>query len=127
MKTYKLILRLAATLLLTLAATSCEGTTLPEDTENSDKEQVDPTPTPDPEPEPEPTPEPEPDPTPEPEPEPEPTPDPEPTPREVSLPSPIVPSDGKTLKVLAIGNSFSQDAAEQYLYELFSDLSQVQK
>ena len=125
MKTYKLILSLAATILLIVSVDSCGGTTFPEDEGNSNEEQVDPTPTPDPEPEPEPTPEPEPDPTPTPDPEPEPDPtpepepEPEPTPREVSLPSPIVPSDGKTLKVLAIGNSFSQDAAEQYLYELF--------
>ena len=117
MKTYKLILSLAATILLIVAADSCGGTTFPEDKENPNEEQVDSTPTPEPDPEPGPGSEPEPEPDPAPEPEPEPG--PEPTPRDVSLPSPIVPSDGQTLKVLAIGNSFSQDAAEQYLYELF--------
>ena len=30
----------------------------------------------------------------------------------------LLPLSGKTIKVLAIGNSFSQDAVEQYLYEL---------
>ena len=30
----------------------------------------------------------------------------------------LITSDAKVVKVLAIGNSFSQDAIEQYLYEL---------
>ena len=30
----------------------------------------------------------------------------------------FLPSNAKVIKVLAIGNSFSQDAVEQYLYEL---------
>ncbi len=50
-----------------------------------------------------------PDPEPTPEPEPEPTPEPEPY-------DPM--ADGK-LCILAIGNSFSQDAVEQYLWNLF--------
>ena len=47
-------------------------------------------------------------------PEPDPTPDPEPDPE---------PDDG-ILRILAIGNSFSQDAVEQYLWELFNDAGQ---
>ena len=43
----------------------------------------------------------------------------DPEPRTISVPKPVAAADGKTLKILAIGNSFSQDAAEQYLYELF--------
>ena len=35
------------------------------------------------------------------------------------MPKPVTPHDGTTLRILAIGNSFSQDAVEQYLYELF--------
>ena len=35
------------------------------------------------------------------------------------MPKPVTASDGSTLRILAIGNSFSQDAVEQYLYELF--------
>ena len=30
----------------------------------------------------------------------------------------LITADAKVVKVLAIGNSFSQDAVEQYLYEL---------
>ena len=45
--------------------------------------------------------------------------EPDPEPRVISVPQPVTASDGRTLKILAIGNSFSQDAAEQYLYELF--------
>lgn len=53
---------------------------------------------------------PQPDPQPEPQPEPEPEPDPEPDPE---------PGDG-IIRILAIGNSFSQDSVEQYLYDLFA-------
>lgn len=51
-------------------------------------------------------------------------------PEEPSIPSepekpepPEIPSDG-ILRILAIGNSFSQDAVEQYLYELFEAAGQ---
>ena len=51
-------------------------------------------------------------------------------PEEPSIPSepekpepPETPSDG-ILRILAIGNSFSQDAVEQYLYELFEAAGQ---
>lgn len=50
-------------------------------------------------------------PDPEPEPEPEPEPDPQPS-------GPDLNGDG-VVKILAIGNSFSQDAVEQYLWNLF--------
>jgi len=52
-----------------------------------------------------------PEPDPEPEPEPEPVPEPE--------PEPFDPMEDGKLCILAIGNSFSQDAVEQYLWNLF--------
>lgn len=90
-KIYSMIM-IAATMMF--AAAACTDS-FAEENETDNTEQTDPDPDPEPEPEPDPEPEPEPEPV-----------------------GPDRNGDG-IIKILAIGNSFSQDAVEQYLWELF--------
>ena len=99
----KMMIALVLMVAVPVLYVSCTDSELTEQTQPDDETSEPDTPEDMPEDTPDENPEPEPDPMPEPEPEPE---------------------DDGIIRILAIGNSFSQDAVEQYLYELFDAAGQ---